>query len=39
MGPAAVTARFQDAWNRHDMERFGQLFHADATFVNRFATY
>jgi uncharacterized protein (TIGR02246 family) len=35
MGPAAVTARFQDAWNR----RFGQLFHADATFVNRFATY
>jgi len=38
-GPADITARFQDAWNRHDMEAFGRLFHPDATFVNRFATY
>jgi uncharacterized protein (TIGR02246 family) len=37
--PADITARFQDAWNRHDMEAFGRLFHADATFVNRFGTY
>jgi uncharacterized protein (TIGR02246 family) len=38
-GPADVTARFQDAWNRHDMDAFGRLFHRDATFVNRFGTY
>jgi uncharacterized protein (TIGR02246 family) len=38
-GPAAIAARFQDAWNAHDMAAFGRLFHADATFVNRFATY
>lgn len=38
-GPADITARFQEAWNTHDMEAFGRLFHADATFVNRFATY
>lgn len=38
-GPADITARFQDAWNRHDMDAFGRLFHSDATFVNRFATY
>jgi uncharacterized protein (TIGR02246 family) len=37
--PAEITARFQDAWNTHDMEAFGRLFHPDATFVNRFATY
>lgn len=35
----AVTAAFQQAWNAHDMDAFGRLFHADATFVNRFATY
>ncbi|MES2097861.1 MAG: SgcJ/EcaC family oxidoreductase [Pseudomonadota bacterium] len=34
-----VTAAFQQAWNAHDMDAFGRLFHADATFVNRFATY
>jgi uncharacterized protein (TIGR02246 family) len=39
MGPAEVTKRFQDAWNTHNMEAFGRLFHSDATFVNRFGTY
>ena len=38
-GPADVTTRFQEAWNTHDMDAFGRLFHSDATFVNRFATY
>lgn len=38
-GPADITTRFQDAWNAHDMQAFGRLFHPDATFVNRFATY
>lgn len=38
-GPADITRRFQDAWNTHDMEAFGRLFHPDATFVNRFGTY
>jgi len=37
--PAEVAERFQSAWNAHDMEAFGALFHADASFVNRFATY
>jgi uncharacterized protein (TIGR02246 family) len=30
---------FQAAWNAHDMTAFAALFHADATFVNRFARY
>jgi len=38
-GPAGITARFQEAWNAHDMEAFGRLFHPGATFVNRFGTY
>ena len=38
-GPTDITTRFQDAWNTHDMDAFGRLFHADATFVNRFGTY
>ena len=38
-GPESTSARFQEAWNAHDMDAFGRLFHADATFVNRFATY
>ncbi|MGO4408811.1 MULTISPECIES: SgcJ/EcaC family oxidoreductase [unclassified Brevundimonas] len=38
-GPADITTRFQQAWNAHDMEAFGRLFHPDATFVNRFGTY
>jgi len=37
--PADIPARFQMAWNGHDMDAFGLLFHADATFVNRFGTY
>src|SRR3546814_11736891 len=38
-GPSEITTRFQTAWNTHDMEVFGRLFHPDATFVIRFATY
>ncbi|PAL22549.1 SgcJ/EcaC family oxidoreductase [Sphingopyxis sp. GW247-27LB] len=38
-GPAEVATRFAEAWNRHDMVAFGELFHADASFVNRFGTY
>ena len=38
-GPEAITSRFEAAWNSHDMEAFAALFHPDATFVNRFATY
>lgn len=38
-GPAEIAQRFQQAWNAHDMEAFGRLFHADASFVNRFGTY
>lgn len=30
---------FQTAWNSHDMESLGALFHEDATFVNRFGHY
>ena len=37
--PADLTQGFEAAWNTHDMEAFGRLFHSDATFVNRFATY
>ena len=37
--PADVPAAFQSAWNAHDMTAFAALFHDDATFVNRFATY
>lgn len=36
-GPASIAARFEAAWNAHDMDAFTDLFHADATFVNRFA--
>jgi ketosteroid isomerase-like protein len=38
-GPADIAVRFQDAWNAHDMAAFGRLFHADASFVNRFGSY
>lgn len=38
-GPAEITVRFEEAWNRHDMDAFARLFHPDATFVNRFGTY
>lgn len=37
--PESISARFQEAWNAHDMNVFGRLFHPGATFVNRFATY
>ena len=37
--PADVTARYEKAWNAHDMELFATLFHQDATFVDRFGTY
>ena len=37
--PDDLPQAFQSAWNAHDMEAFGALFHADATFVNRFATF
>lgn len=37
--PEEALQAFQNAWNRHDMESFGALFHQDATFVNRFGRY
>ncbi|MDB5432485.1 MAG: hypothetical protein JWP35_3601 [Caulobacter sp.] len=37
--PQDLPKAFQAAWNIHDMEAFGALFHGDATFVNRFATF
>jgi uncharacterized protein (TIGR02246 family) len=37
--PATITSLFEAAWNAHDMGAFAELFHHDATFVNRFATY
>jgi uncharacterized protein (TIGR02246 family) len=37
--PEDAPQAFQAAWNAHDMAAFGALFHDDATFVNRFATY
>lgn len=37
--PEDVPGTFQDAWNNHDMQALGALFHEDATFVNRFGHY
>jgi len=37
--PEDVAGGFQAAWNAHDMAALGSLFHADATFVNRFGHY
>jgi len=37
--PEDAPDAFQAAWNAHDMAALGQLFHADATFVNRFGHY
>lgn len=34
-----LVRRFEDSWNNHDMTSFGQLFHANATFVNRFGVH
>lgn len=33
--PESVVAGFAEAWNRHDMDQFADLFWEDATFVNR----
>ncbi|HEY9270673.1 SgcJ/EcaC family oxidoreductase [Achromobacter sp.] len=37
--PEDVPRAFQAAWNDHDMQALGALFHDDATFVNRFGHY
>lgn len=37
--PEDALRAFQTAWNSHDMESLGALFHEDATFVNRFGHY
>ena len=37
--PRDTAQAFQVAWNAHDMERLGALFHDDSTFVNRFGHY
>jgi uncharacterized protein (TIGR02246 family) len=37
--PEDAPHAFQTAWNNHDMQSLGTLFHADATFVNRFGHY
>jgi uncharacterized protein (TIGR02246 family) len=37
--PEDTPAKFESAWNAHDMEAFAALFHPDATFVNRFGHY
>ena len=37
--PADAPSAFQSAWNTHNMAAFGALFHSNATFVNRFATF
>lgn len=34
--PQDVPQAFAAAWNAHDMAAFASLFHADASFVNRF---
>ncbi len=35
--PDEIAEAFHLAWNAHDMAAFGALFHATASFVNRFA--
>lgn len=37
--PEDAPIAFEAAWNNHDMQALGTLFHADATFVNRFGHY
>jgi uncharacterized protein (TIGR02246 family) len=37
--PEDAAAAFETAWNTHDMDALGKLFHVDATFVNRFGHY
>lgn len=37
--PEDAARAFQAAWNAHDMPALAALFHAEATFVNRFGRY
>jgi uncharacterized protein (TIGR02246 family) len=37
--PEDTPHEFERAWNAHDMQALGGLFHADTTFVNRFGHY
>ena len=37
--PEDAPHAFQTVWNKHDMASLGALFHADASFVNRFGHY
>jgi len=37
--PEDAPVAFQAAWNAHDMASLADLFHHDATFVNRFGHY
>jgi uncharacterized protein (TIGR02246 family) len=37
--PEEAPSAFQAAWNAHDMDALGALFHEGATFVNRFGHY
>jgi len=37
--PEDAPAVVESAWNAHDMQALGALFHEDATFVNRFGHY
>lgn len=35
----ALSQRFEDAWNSHDMGAFADLFHPDAIFISRFGHF
>lgn len=37
--PHDLPSLFEAAWNAHDMDAFAELFHEDATFVNRIGQY
>jgi uncharacterized protein (TIGR02246 family) len=37
--PEDTASEFEAAWNQHDIEALAALFHADASFVNRFGHY
>ncbi len=37
--PEETPKAFEAAWNAHDVEALGALFHEDASFVNRFGHY
>jgi uncharacterized protein (TIGR02246 family) len=37
--PEDAPQAFEAAWNAHDMAAFAELFHADATLVNRFGRF